>query len=59
MAVDLNRERMETRLRVISERRDPNAAVSTLKRFIVRTDEDASDNEPVTQLARTAAEAEG
>jgi alkaline phosphatase D len=37
IAVDLTRERMETRLRVISDRRDPNATVSTLKRFVVES----------------------
>jgi len=35
VAVDLFRDRMETRLQVISDRRDPKAAVSTLKRFVV------------------------
>jgi hypothetical protein len=34
---DLTRERMETRLRVISDRRDPNATVSTLMRFVVES----------------------
>jgi alkaline phosphatase D len=34
-AVDLTREHMVTRLRVISDRRDPNATVSTFKRFVV------------------------
>jgi alkaline phosphatase D len=35
VTLDLSRERMETRFRVISDRRDPNATVSTLKRFVV------------------------
>jgi alkaline phosphatase D len=37
LAVDLFRERMETRLQVISDRRDPRATVSTLKRFVVES----------------------
>jgi alkaline phosphatase D len=37
LAVDLFRERMETRLQVISDRRDPKATLSTLKRFIVES----------------------
>jgi alkaline phosphatase D len=37
VAVDLFRDRMETRLRVISDRRDPKATVSTLKRFVVES----------------------
>jgi alkaline phosphatase D len=37
VAVDLFRERMETRLQVISDRRDPKATVSTLKRFVVES----------------------
>jgi hypothetical protein len=37
VAVDLFRERMETRLQVISDRRDPKATVSTLKRFGVES----------------------
>jgi alkaline phosphatase D len=35
VSVDLARERMETRFQVISDRGDPKAAVSTLKRFVV------------------------
>jgi alkaline phosphatase D len=35
VAVDLLRDRMETRLQVISDRGDPKATVSTLKRFAV------------------------
>ena len=37
VAVDLDRDRMETRLQIISERRDPAATVSTLKRFVVES----------------------
>jgi alkaline phosphatase D len=37
LAVDLFRERMETRLQVISDRRDPKATLTTLKRFIVES----------------------
>jgi alkaline phosphatase D len=37
VAVDLTRDRMETRFQVISERRDPAATVSTLKRFVVES----------------------
>ena len=37
VAVDVTRDRMELRLRVISDRRDPNATVSTLKRFVVES----------------------
>jgi alkaline phosphatase D len=37
VSVDLFRERMETRLQVISDRRDPKATLSTLKRFIVES----------------------
>ena len=37
VAVDLSRERMETRLQVISDRRNPTATVSTLKRFVVES----------------------
>jgi alkaline phosphatase D len=37
VAVDLFRERMETRLQVISDRRDPKATMSTLKRFVVES----------------------
>jgi hypothetical protein len=33
--VDLNRERMQVRFRSISDRRDPKAAVATLKQFTV------------------------
>jgi phosphodiesterase/alkaline phosphatase D-like protein len=36
-AVDLFRDRMETRLQVISDRRDPRATLSTLKRFVVES----------------------
>jgi alkaline phosphatase D len=35
VVADLTRDRMETRFQIISERRDPNATVSTLKRFVV------------------------
>jgi alkaline phosphatase D len=35
VGVDLTRARMETRMQAISDRRDPKATVSTLKRFIV------------------------
>jgi len=35
VSVDLMRDRMETRFQVISDRRDPKATVSTLKRFVV------------------------
>jgi len=35
VSVDLTPERMETRFRAISDRRDPQATVSTLKRFVV------------------------
>jgi alkaline phosphatase D len=35
VAIDLLHDRMETRMQVISDRRDPKAAVSTLKRFVV------------------------
>ena len=37
VAVDLTRDRMETRFQVISDRRDPNAVVSTLQRFVVES----------------------
>ena len=37
VAVDLSRDRMETRFQVISDRRDPEASVSTLKRFVVES----------------------
>jgi alkaline phosphatase D len=37
VAVDLFRDRMETRLQVISDRRDPKATVATLKRFVVES----------------------
>ena len=37
IAVDVTRDCMESRLRVISDRRDPNATVSTLKRFVVES----------------------
>ena len=36
VGIDLTQDRMETRMQVIfSDRRDPNATVSTLKRFVV------------------------
>ena len=35
VAVDLNRDRMQARFRIISDRRDPKATVSTLKQFVV------------------------
>ena len=37
VAVDLTRDRMDTLLQVISDRRDPHATVSTLKRFVVES----------------------
>src|SRR5207302_498730 len=37
VTVDLNRDRMESRLQIISDRRDALATVSTLKRFVVET----------------------
>jgi alkaline phosphatase D len=37
VAVDLTRERMETRFQVISDRRDAKATLSTLKRFVVES----------------------
>jgi len=37
IAVDLTRDRMETRFQVISDRRDPEATVATLKRFVVES----------------------
>jgi alkaline phosphatase D len=37
VAVDLIRDRMETRMQIISDRRDPKATVSTLKRFVVES----------------------
>jgi alkaline phosphatase D len=37
VAVDLTRDRMETRMQIISDRRDPKATLSTLKRFVVET----------------------
>ena len=37
VVADLTRERMETRLQVISDRRDANATLSTLKRFVVES----------------------
>jgi alkaline phosphatase D len=37
VVVDLNRDRMETRFQVISERRDPAATVSTLRKFVVES----------------------
>ena len=35
VSVDLSRQRMETRMQIISDRRDPKATMSTLKRFVV------------------------
>ena len=35
VSVDLTRKRMETRMQIISDRRDPKATVSTLKTFVV------------------------
>ena len=35
VVVDVNRDRMRARFRVISDRQDPRATVSTLKQFIV------------------------
>jgi ABC-type uncharacterized transport system YnjBCD ATPase subunit len=35
VSVELSRDRMDTRFNVISDRRDPKATVSTLKRFVV------------------------
>jgi alkaline phosphatase D len=37
VAVDVTRDRMETRLQIISDRRDPKATVSTLKQFVVES----------------------
>jgi alkaline phosphatase D len=37
VVVDLTREHMEARLQVISDRHDPKAIVSTLKRFVVES----------------------
>jgi alkaline phosphatase D len=37
VSVDLLRDRMDTRFQVISDRRDPNATVSTLQRFVVES----------------------
>jgi alkaline phosphatase D len=37
VSVDLRRDRMETRFQVISDRRDPGATVSALKRFVVES----------------------
>jgi alkaline phosphatase D len=37
VAVDLTRDRMEALFRIISDRRDPHATVSTLKRFVVES----------------------
>ena len=37
VTVDLLRDRMETRFRVISDRRDRNATASTLQRFVVES----------------------
>ena len=38
VVVDLTLDRMETRFQVISDRRDPGATISTLKRFVVESD---------------------
>ncbi|MBA6116247.1 MULTISPECIES: alkaline phosphatase D family protein [Pseudomonas] len=35
LSLDLNRERLEVKMQAISDRMDPNATVSTLKRFVV------------------------
>jgi alkaline phosphatase D len=35
VAVDVARDRMDVRMQMISDRRDPNAMLSTLKRFVV------------------------
>jgi alkaline phosphatase D len=37
VAVDLDRERMEARFQVISDRRDRRATLSTLRKFVVET----------------------
>jgi alkaline phosphatase D len=37
VAVDLSRDRMETRLQVISDRGDPKATLSTIRRFVVES----------------------
>jgi alkaline phosphatase D len=37
VSIDLTPERMETRFQAISDRRDPRASVSTLRRFIVES----------------------
>jgi alkaline phosphatase D len=37
VSVDVRPDRMETRFQVISDRRDPNATLSTLKRFVVES----------------------
>jgi alkaline phosphatase D len=37
VSVDLTPDRMETRFQVISDRRDRNATLSTLKRFVVES----------------------
>ena len=37
VSVDVTPDRMETRFQVISDRRDPNATLSTLKRFVVES----------------------
>jgi alkaline phosphatase D len=37
VSVDLFRERMEARLQIISDRHDPRATISTLKRFVVES----------------------
>jgi alkaline phosphatase D len=42
VVVDLTREHMEARLQVISDRHDPKAIVSTLKRFVVESGKPAA-----------------
>ena len=37
VSVDVTPDRMETRFQVISDRRDPNATLSTLKRFVLES----------------------
>lgn len=37
VSVDLSRDRMETRFQTISDRRDPKATLSTLRRFVVES----------------------
>ena len=38
LSISVSDARMETRLRAISDRRDPDASVSTLKTFVVETE---------------------